>query len=87
VDLALAMSDDLGEDTLRGYLEDRIRVMSALAAQFDHERDRAWPDQTVADDLVIEHARLKIGGELAWHELVLDRLGKLAAGGEPGGGL
>jgi DNA-binding PadR family transcriptional regulator len=87
VDLALAMSGDLGEDTLHGYLEDRIRVLSALAVQFDHERDRAWPDQTVADDLVIEHARLRIGAELAWHELVLDRLGKLAAGREPGTGL
>ena len=61
VDLALAMSDDLDEDTLRGYLDDRIRVLSARTAQFDHERDRAWPDQTVADDLVIEHARLRLG--------------------------
>ncbi len=42
----------------------------------------AWPDQTVADDLVVEHARLRIGAELAWHELVLDRLGKLAADSE-----
>lgn len=86
VDLALAMSNDLDEDTLRGYLDDRIRVLSALAVQFDHERDRAWPDQTVADDLVIEHARLRIGAELAWHELVADRLGKLTADSEPRSG-
>ena len=86
VDLALAMSDDLDEDTLRGYLDDRIRVLSARTAQFDHERDRAWPDQTVADDLVIEHARLRLGAELAWHQLVLDRLGKLAADSEHRGG-
>jgi DNA-binding PadR family transcriptional regulator len=79
VDLALAMSSDLHEDTVRGYLDDRIRVLSALAAQFDHDQGRAWPDQTVADDLVVEHARLRIGAELAWHELVLDQLGKLAA--------
>ena len=28
VDLALAMSSDLDDDALRGYLEDRIRVLS-----------------------------------------------------------
>jgi len=79
VDLALAMSGDLGEDTLRGYIEDRIRVLAAHASQLDHHRDRAWPDQTVADDLVVEHARLRVRAELNWHQLVLDGLGKLTA--------
>ena len=32
VDLAVAMSADLDEDTLRGYIEDRVRAFSALAA-------------------------------------------------------
>jgi DNA-binding PadR family transcriptional regulator len=82
VDLALAMSSGLDENTLRGYLDDRIRALSAQAAQFDHHRDRAWPDQTVADDLVVEHARLRMEAELAWHKLVLDQVGKLAAGSE-----
>jgi DNA-binding PadR family transcriptional regulator len=82
VDLALAMSRDLDEDTLRGYLEDRIRALSARSAQFDHLRDRAWPDQTVADDLVVAHARLRMDAELAWHQLVLEQVGKLAAGSE-----
>ena len=77
VDLALAMSSDLGEDTLRGYIEDRIRVLTAHASQLEHHRDRAWPDQTVADDLVVEHARLRVHAELNWHQLVLDGLGKL----------
>jgi hypothetical protein len=36
----------------------------------------------VADDLVVEHARLRMEAELAWHQLVLDRIGKLAAGSE-----
>jgi hypothetical protein len=36
----------------------------------------------VADDLVAEHARLRLEAELAWHELVLDRLGKLTASSE-----
>jgi DNA-binding PadR family transcriptional regulator len=79
VDLALVMSADLDEDTLRGYVEDRVRVLAAVATQFDHHAGRAWPDQTVADDLVVEHARLRIGAELTWHQLLLDRIGKLTA--------
>jgi DNA-binding PadR family transcriptional regulator len=79
VDLALAMSADLDEDTIRGYLEDRVRVLSAQAAVCEHQRDRSWPDQTIADDLVIEHARLRIQAELDWHQLVLNQLGKLTA--------
>lgn len=82
VDLALAMSRDLDPDLLRGYLEDRVRALSARAAQFDHQRDRMWPGQTVADDLVVEHARLRIRAELDWHRLVLDQLGKLATGSD-----
>jgi DNA-binding PadR family transcriptional regulator len=77
VDLALAMSDELDEDTLRGFLEERRRELAAQAARFDHHRELAWPDQTVADDLIIEHARLRIQAELAWHDQVLDRVGKL----------
>jgi DNA-binding PadR family transcriptional regulator len=79
VDLALAMSSDVSEDTLRGYVEDRVRALSARASQLDHQRDRTWPGQTVADDLVIEHARMRVQVELDWHQLVLDRLGKLTA--------
>jgi len=71
------MSGDLDEDVLRGHIEDRITALAVQSAQFDHRCDRAWPDQTVADDLVVEHARLRIGAELAWHRMVLDRLGKL----------
>jgi hypothetical protein len=82
VDLALAMSADLDEDTLRGFIEDRIRVLTAQAAQFGHLVERAWPDQTVADDLVAEHARLRIEAELTWHRLLLDRIGKLTAESE-----
>lgn len=82
VDLALAMSADLDEDALRGFIEDRIRVLTAQAAQFGHLAERAWPDQTVADDLVAEHARLRLEAELTWHGLLLDQVGKLAAESE-----
>jgi DNA-binding PadR family transcriptional regulator len=79
VDLALAMSGDLSEDTMRGYVEDRVRALSARESQLKHQRDRSWPDQTVADDLVIEHAMMRVQVELDWHQLVIDRLGKLSA--------
>jgi DNA-binding PadR family transcriptional regulator len=82
VDLALVMSGDLDEDIIRGHLDDRIRALSAQAAGIARLRDRAWPDQTVADDLVAEHARLRVEAELAWHQLVLDQLGKLTADSE-----
>jgi len=82
VDLALAMSSDLDEDMLRGYIQDRVSALTSEAARVGHHRDRVWPDQTVADDLVVEHARLRIEAELAWHRLVLDRIGKLAADSE-----
>jgi DNA-binding PadR family transcriptional regulator len=82
VDLAIAMSGDLDEDTLRGYVEDRIKALSAQASQFTHQRDRAWPDQTVADDLVVEHARLRLEAEVGWHRMLLDQLPKLTAESE-----
>jgi DNA-binding PadR family transcriptional regulator len=83
VDLALAMSADLDEETLRGYVEDRVRALSVRASQLAHQRDRTWPDQTVADDLVMEHALMRVQVELDWHQLVLDRIGKLTAESGP----
>ncbi|HXL91820.1 MAG TPA: PadR family transcriptional regulator [Streptosporangiaceae bacterium] len=83
VDLALVMSEDLEAGVLRGYVVDRIRVLTAQAAQFAHHAERTWPDQTVADDLVLEHARLRIEAELAWHRMVLSRAGQLTADSVP----
>jgi DNA-binding PadR family transcriptional regulator len=78
VDLALVMSGDLDPDVLRGYIEDRIRALGSQAARHARHGDRVWPDQTVADDLVLEHTRLRVEAELAWHQIVLDRIGKLS---------
>lgn len=78
VDLALVVSGDLDREMLRGYLEDRLAALTAQATQFGHLGERRWPDQSVADDLVLEHARLRIEAELNWHELVLARLDKLS---------
>jgi DNA-binding PadR family transcriptional regulator len=85
VDLALAMSADLDEDALRGFFASRRDALSSRAAFFAREREQSWPDQTVADDLIIDHVIARIETELRWHDMVLDRIGKLAADGAPGG--
>jgi DNA-binding PadR family transcriptional regulator len=86
VDLALAVSTDLDEDTLRGYVSSRRDALASRAAFFLHERERGWPDQSAADDLIIEHAITRIEAEVRWHDMVLDRIGKLAADEAPRAG-
>jgi hypothetical protein len=71
------MSGDLDTDVLRVYIEDRIKMLGSQGARHAHHGEQVWPDQTVADDLVAEHTRLRVEAELAWHHLVLDRIGKL----------
>lgn len=77
VDLALAMCADLDEDALRGYFASRRQALSDRAALFARVRAHAWPGQGPADDLIIEHATARIETELRWHDMVLDRIGKL----------
>ena len=51
VDLALAMSGDVSEDTLRGYVEDRVRALSARASQLsisETAAGRTRPSQTTS---------------------------------------
>jgi DNA-binding PadR family transcriptional regulator len=79
VDLALAMSADLDEDTLRQYFASRRQALSGRAAVFARARAHSWPDQGPADDLIIEHAMARIETELRWHDMVLDRIGDLAS--------
>jgi DNA-binding PadR family transcriptional regulator len=76
VDLALAVGDDLDPELLRGYLEDRIAALRAIGSRMEHQLDRRWPDQSTADDLIAEHARLRIRTEIEWHEKVLAGIGK-----------
>ncbi len=77
VDLALAVSTDLDRELLRGYLEDRIAALRARGSRIEHQLDRSWPDQNTADDLIVEHARIRIQGEIDWHERVLADIDKL----------
>jgi DNA-binding PadR family transcriptional regulator len=86
VDLALAVCADLDEDTLRGFFASRREALASRAAFFARERDQAWPDQTPADDLIIDHVIGRIETELRWHDAVLDRVGKLVAAGQAGAG-
>jgi DNA-binding PadR family transcriptional regulator len=79
VDLALAVSADLDEDTLRGFIASRREELSSRAASLAREREQAWPDQTPADDLIMDHLIARIETELRWHDAVLDRIGKLAS--------
>jgi DNA-binding PadR family transcriptional regulator len=85
VDLALAVSDDLDEDTLREFVSSRREVLSSRLASLAHERRQRWPDQTATDDLIMDHLIARLETEVRWHETVLDRVGKLAPGSETGG--
>lgn len=77
VDLALAVGDDLDPELLRGYLEDRIAALRARSSRIEHQLDRRWPDQSAADDLIVDHARMRIQAEITWHEKVLANIDKL----------
>ncbi|WP_067678072.1 PadR family transcriptional regulator [Nocardia miyunensis] len=77
VDLALTAAADLDRDLLRGYLEDRITALRARTARIDHQLDRQWPDQNPADDLIADHARIRIQAEIDWHEKVLANFDKM----------
>ncbi|MEU7139934.1 PadR family transcriptional regulator [Nocardia sp. NPDC046473] len=77
VDLALAVSADLDRELLRGYLEDRIAALHARSSRIEHQLDRRWPDQNLVDDLIVDHARIRIQSEIDWHEKVLANIDKL----------
>ena len=82
VDLALTVCADLDEDVLRGFFAGRREALAGRAAFFAREREQAWPDQTPADDLIMEHVIARIETELRWHDAVIERVGKLTAGPE-----
>lgn len=77
VDLALALSADLDEDSLRGFIASRREALSSRMASLTREREQKWPDQTPADDLIMDHLIARIETEVHWHDTVLDRIGKL----------
>ncbi|MGF7125188.1 MULTISPECIES: PadR family transcriptional regulator [unclassified Rhodococcus (in: high G+C Gram-positive bacteria)] len=77
VDLALAVSSDVDREILRGYISDRVAALRARQSQLSHQLDRRWPDQSKADDLILEHAQMRVQVEIDWHERVLVHIDKL----------
>ncbi|MBB5916060.1 DNA-binding PadR family transcriptional regulator [Nocardia transvalensis] len=77
VDLALAVSDDLDRELLRGYIEDRLAALRARRSRIEHQPDRRRPDRNTADDLIVDHAIMRIQAEIDWHEKVLACVDKL----------
>ncbi|MFJ1455010.1 PadR family transcriptional regulator [Nocardia wallacei] len=80
VDLALAVSTDLDPELLRGYFTDRMAALRAHLVRIEHQLERRWPDQGAVDDLVVDHARMRIQAEIDWHEKVLTDVDKLDVG-------
>ena len=64
VDLAVAMSGELPEEELRALVEDRRRALAAQLQVFQHERERTWAEQTVADSLILQHAIGRLEAEI-----------------------
>jgi DNA-binding PadR family transcriptional regulator len=83
VDLAVAMSDELAEEELRGLVEDRRRTLVTQLEFFKHERERGWADQTPSDDLILRHAIGRLASEIGWHDELLAELPKLCAAPAP----
>ena len=79
VDLAVAMSDELAEDELRGLVEDRRRTLATQLEFFKHEHERGWADESPSDDLILRHALGRLEAEIAWHDELLAELPKLCA--------
>jgi DNA-binding PadR family transcriptional regulator len=83
VDLAVAMSDELAEEELRGLVEDRRRTLATQLEFFKHERERGWADQTPSDDLILRHAIGRLASEIDWHDELLAELPELCAAPAP----
>jgi DNA-binding PadR family transcriptional regulator len=79
VDLAVAMSDELAEEELRGLVEDRRRILATQLEFFTHERERGWADASPSDDLILRHALGRLAAEIAWHDELLAELPTLCA--------
>jgi DNA-binding PadR family transcriptional regulator len=79
VDLAVAMSDELAEEELRGLVEDRRRTLATQLEFFTHERARGWADESPSDDLILRHALGRLAAEIAWHDALLAELPTLCA--------
>lgn len=74
VDLALVAGSDLEPELVREHVNRRIATLRAEASRIEQLTQGREPDHSIADDLVVEHARLRIRAEIEWHQLVLDKV-------------
>ena len=74
VELALVNTDTMEPDRLRGAVESRLRVYAAKLVQWRNLREHADPYLTPMERLIMEHGRIRLEAEIAWHEQLLTSL-------------
>lgn len=79
VDLALAYTQDLGEQDLRALIEDRRAALVAELASWKHLYGHAEPHLRGLEPMGFDHVIMRLETEVAWHDRLLDRLSDLLA--------
>ena len=83
VDLALAYSDDLGTEEVRAVFVARRAALQAELDAWQRVNKTATPYLRGAEPLCLEHQRLRLEAELAWHDTVIAELPALLAATDP----
>ncbi len=84
VDLALQYSQDLSEDEVLSAFADRRAALRAELSSWRHLQETAARYLRGAEPLCMEHQRIRLEAELAWHDTVLAELPKLLGDGPIG---
>ena len=84
VDLALQYSQDLSEDEVLAPSPTAVRRCRPSSARGGTCRRPPRPTCSGAEPLCLEHQRIRLEAELAWHDTVLAELPKLLADGPTG---
>jgi DNA-binding PadR family transcriptional regulator len=79
VDLALQYSDDLGKEAVVAAFTDRRQALRAELDAWRHLQETAAPHLRGVEPLCLEHQRIRLEAELAWHDTVLADLPTLLA--------
>jgi DNA-binding PadR family transcriptional regulator len=85
VNLALLYCGDLSEEQTRAAIELRRQNLAAELASWEQLHTDAAPWLTGLEPLGFEHQLMRIKAEIAWHDLVLERLPKTSAGRDGAG--
>ena len=79
IDLALQNVQDVPEDQVRAYIEDRGGELAVLLSAWHHLRDAALPHLNGFGRLSFRHTELRLLAEMEWHREVLDNMSKALA--------